>query len=228
MDRNEMQDHIFNTYLNLRYGLAIIAALLPLIVFGVAKLQGVDLQDSISDYYWAAVTGRQPPSRVWFIGGLFAVASGLYLYKGFSKRENYALNMAAILGVGVAVFPNDGNCTQNCGGGISIHGFCAVTMFLFLFYVVWFRAEDTLKHLPENAKPNADWFRKAFKVIAVFMLLSPLTAFGVNFVWGTDTSYIFAIEAVGIVAFAAYWFFKSWELSQSGAVKKAVQAELAV
>ena len=228
MNRDEMQDHIFFTYLSLRYGLAIISGLLPLIVFGVAKLQGVDLQDSISSYYWAAVEGRQPPSRVWFIGGLFAVASGLYLYKGFSKAENYALNMAAILGVGVAVFPKEWNCTQNCGGAVSLHGFCAVTMFLFLAYVVLFRAKDTLRFLPDDSKPDARFYRKAYAIIGVFMVVSPITAFVVNVFVGTEETYIFFIETVAIVSFAAYWLAKSWELSQSGAVKKAVQANLAM
>lgn len=226
MDRNELQDHIFNTYLSLRYGLAIIAGLLPMVVYAVARLDGVDLQDSISSYYWAALAGREPPSRVWFIGGLFAVASGLYLYKGFSKAENYALNTAAILGVGVAVFPKELNCTQNCDS-VSLHGFCAVTMFLFLAYVVLFRAKDTLRHLPDDAKPDARWFRKAYLVIGMFMVASPLTAFIVNVFIGTRTSYIFFIETVAILAFAAYWLVKSRELSQSGAVKKAIRKELA-
>ena len=227
MDREEMQDHIFHTYLSLRYGLALIAGALPFIVYGVAKAYGVDLQDSISSYYWATVGELQPPSRVWFIGGLFAVASGLYLYKGFSKQENLALNMAALLGVGVAVFPKEWNCTQNCSGMVSLHGFCAVTMFLFLTYVVWFRAKDTLKHLPEDARPNADWYRKTYDVVGFVMLASPITAFVLNAFVGGGKSYIYFIEAAAIWAFAAYWLIKSSELSKSGAVKKAMEAKLA-
>ena len=114
MQRDELQEHIFSTYINLRYGMAIIAAIFPVLVFAVGALDGVHLQNSISAYYWASGTGELR-ARVWFVGGLFAVATFLYLYKGFTVAENIALNLAAILAVGVAVFPMQWNCTTNCG-----------------------------------------------------------------------------------------------------------------
>ncbi|HYH46436.1 MAG TPA: hypothetical protein VEG34_12195, partial [Thermoanaerobaculia bacterium] len=152
MQSDKLQKHIFSTYLTLRYGIIAIGALLPLVVYGVGAFHGVELQDSISAYYWAP-DGMDAPSRNWFVGGLFAVAAFLYLYKGFSIAENIALNLAAILAVGVAIFPTEWNCGEACGK-FSLHGFCAVSMFACLAYVVWFRSRDTLELVPENATPS--------------------------------------------------------------------------
>jgi hypothetical protein len=54
------------------------------------------------------------------------------------------------------------------------------------------------------------------------MLASPLTAFIVNSIIGTETSFVFFIEVAGIWAFAAYWLIKGSELKRSGATSKAL------
>ena len=218
----KLQEHIFSTYITLRYGVVLIAALLPAIVYGVGRAFGIALQDSISAYYWASAAGGTP-SRDWLVGGLFAVAVFLYLYKGFSSLENIALNLAAIFGVGVAVFPMEWNCPTACGK-YSVHGFCAVAMFVCLVYVVWFRAGDTLTLIDDN-KSRAR-YRRTYKAVGAVMLASPLTAFVLNSVIGTRTSYVFFIEAAGIWAFAIYWWVKSSELENSAAIVKALQGEV--
>ena len=60
------------------------------------------LAGSMSEYYWAAA-GDVVPARNVFVGGLFAVSACLWLYKGFSPRENVALNLAGLFAVGVAL-----------------------------------------------------------------------------------------------------------------------------
>jgi hypothetical protein len=218
---DKLQEHIFSTYLTLRYGIVLIAALLPLIVYAVGRFQHVPLQDSMSAYYWAP-DGIHAPSRDWFVGCLFAVAAFLYLYKGFSSAENIALNLAAILAVGVAVFPMEWQCGTACGK-YSVHGFCAVAMFVFLVYVVWFRSGDTLTLIPENDRPR---YRRVYKTVGAVMLVSPLTAFVLNSVIGTRTSYVFFIEAAGIWAFALYWWIKSSELKRSAATARALHGQV--
>jgi len=220
MRDDELQEHIFSSYLHLRYGAAIIAALLPVIIYVVGRLNDVSLADSISDYYWVP-DGPDAPSRDLFIGCLFAVAAILYLYKGFSKGENIALNLAALLAIGVALFPTAEHDLED--GAFSIHGFCAVSMFICLVYVVWFRAGDTLRHLPSDA--SRAHYRQLYKIVGFVMLASPLTAFIVNLIIGTDTSYVFVIEVAGIWAFAAYWLIKGFELKRSGATIKALSGE---
>jgi hypothetical protein len=41
--------------------------------------------------------------RDWFAGTLFAVALGLYVYKGLNDREDRLLNVAAVLAIATAV-----------------------------------------------------------------------------------------------------------------------------
>ncbi|RKH02739.1 hypothetical protein D7V97_27580 [Corallococcus sp. CA053C] len=218
MDNDKLQEHILSTYLNLRFFIAAAAVLIPLVVYGVGRLHGIGLQDSISAYYWAQGPGEMyPPARAWFVGGLLGVAALLYLYKGFSFEENAALNLAAVLAVGVAVFPMQWNCQEECGR-FSLHGFCAVAMFLCLAYVMWFRSLDTLVHLPDERSRAG--YRKTYELTSIVMLVSPITAFLMNTFWGTPKSYVFFIETAGILAFALYWVVKSLELRQSGVVRK--------
>ena len=221
----KLQQHIFSTYLTLRYGIALIGALLPVVVYVAGALNGVSLQDSISAYYWASDGQVVAPSRDWFVGSLFAVAAFLYLYKGFSVAENIALNLAAILAVGVAVFPMEWQCGAACGK-YSVHGFCAVAMFACLVYVVWFRAGDTLTLIPENATPSRARYRQIYKIVGAVMLASPVTAFVLNSVVGTRTSYVFFIEAAGIWAFSLYWWVKSSELKRSAALVKVLSGQV--
>ena len=96
---SEIRRHITQAYFNLRFGNAVAAFLFPLILwFGGRFLADVPLQPSISAYYYT-------PMRDIFVGILFAIGSFLYLYKGFSRQENYALNCAGLLALGIAVFP---------------------------------------------------------------------------------------------------------------------------
>lgn len=218
MDKDKLQEHILSTYLNLRFFIAAVAVLIPLVVYGVGRLHGIALQDSISAYYWAqAPGGMHPPAQAWFVGGLIGVAALLYLYKGFSPRENVALNLAAVFAVGVAVFPMQWNCQEDCGR-FSLHGFCAVAMFACLTYVMWFCSLDTLRELHDEKREA--WYRKAYEWTSLVMLVSPLTAFLMNAFWGTSKSYVYFIETAGILAFALYWVVKSLELRESGVVRK--------
>lgn len=223
MERHELQKHIFWTYLSLRYGLAAIGGALPIVVLGVAWFHGVELQGSLSAYYWAPGAGLSP-SRNWFVGGLFAVAACLYLYKGFTTPENIALNLAAIFGVGVAVVPTEWDCEGKCAR-FTVHGASAVLLFLCLFYVVWCRARDTLNLLSDPAAEAR--YRMLYRIIGAVMLASPLTAWLVNVVLG-GRWYVLLIEVAGIWAFAAYWMVKSTELSRSKATSRALDGAVEV
>lgn len=58
------------------------------------------------------------------------------------------------------------------------------------------------------------------------MLASPLTAFCLNSLIGTRSTYVFFIEAAGIWAFALYWWIKSSELRKSAATALALHAKI--
>ena len=99
MDQEKLHDHIFKTYTHLRIGMALTALAFPLILLLGGLSIGVEQQGSMSAYY-------HTPMRNAFVGILFMIGPFLFLYKGFSRQENHALNFAGIFAVGIAVFPN--------------------------------------------------------------------------------------------------------------------------
>lgn len=224
LDKAALQQHIYATYNTLRFGMVVIAFVFPVLLYALGAAHGLPLQDSMSAYYWAG-TGDESPIRVWFVGGLFAIGSFLYLYKGFTVGENHALNAAAVFAIGVACFPMEWGCGTACAK-ISAHGVCAVLMFVCLVYVAWFRSGDTLPLLM-NTQREAH-YRRWYHVSAVVMLLSPLTAVLLQSVFQKSGAYVYFIELTGIWAFSLYWLLKSLEMRESQAEKKALQASVDV
>lgn len=219
MRQKPLEEHILATYFTLRIGIAVIAALFPLLLWLGGRLYaGLPLEESMSAYYHAANDGKS--MRDWFVGILFATGVFLYLYKGYSNKENYALNLAGVLAIGVAIFPR----AQEGGGAYSLHGACAVAFFLCIAFVCVRCSADTLR-LIEDEKLRAS-FRRLYKILAALMLTSPLIAFVLNTIFRQYKSLVFYVEAVGIFAFAAYWLTKSRELSITQAERKALRGEL--
>jgi hypothetical protein len=57
--------------------------------------------------------------RNWFVGLLFAIGMILYINKGHSPKEDWALNFAGLFAVGVALFPMPWDCGSHL---LSLHG----------------------------------------------------------------------------------------------------------
>jgi hypothetical protein len=111
---DELLRSIKETYRVLRLGLGWSAIFLPLTLWLVGLARGVSLQGSMSAYY-------HTDTRDVFVGVLFAAGAGLYLYRGFSRIENWMLNAAGLFAIGVALFP-----ARADAGRITLHGICAV------------------------------------------------------------------------------------------------------
>lgn len=233
---DEIARHILATYTTLRWGLGILALLFPLLLVGYGWFRGVDLQPSLSAYYYAATSAVDCvwfPTRAVFVGLLCAIAVGLYLYKGFTNLENLLLNVAAICGVAVAWVPEKLSQEQVDACAVLapvlaqqtatwVHWLAAVLLFVCLGAVAWFCAEKTLAYLPAQHKHRAEGFRRTYKTLGVMMVVGPLLAVAVANL--LDAKYtVIALEAAGIWVFAAYWLVKSRELGLSHAVEKAVQ-----
>ena len=215
VSRDDIRRHISGPYINLRMGMGILAITYPILLYVWGAAHEVPLARSISHYYWETVE-LGSPVRVWMVGGLFAIGVALFLYQGFTKGENYALNIGGILALGVALFPTEINCEPNCQK-ITLHGICAVGLFICLIYVTWFRAKDTLKYLHNETEIIK--FRHMYNAAGAAMLASPLAAVILQSVLGQSGKHIFFIEAAGVWAFAAYWFIKTAEMRKSGADK---------
>ena len=83
MKANELQEHVFATYLTLRYGMAVLALAFPTVLYGIGKFYDIQLQHSMSHYYFAAPANNTAdhtfPMRALFAGG-HGVRSFIIIY----------------------------------------------------------------------------------------------------------------------------------------------------
>jgi hypothetical protein len=226
----KIEDHVFSTYITLRYGMAFLAIGFPLLIYLIGKEHGLNLQNSLSAYYWASLE-HSPRVRDWFVGMLFAFAAFLYLYKGFTDSENWALNFAALFALGVAIIPMQWPENPN-DHSFSAHGVCAVMLFVALGYVVIFRSKDTLKYLPEEASACGFGresliriYKFIYAVLGIALLVSPITAVVLSRISQTEPAKVFFEEASGVVVFGWYWLVKSHELRRSRVTRRALKGE---
>lgn len=216
-----LQDHVFSTYRNVRYGLAIIGAAFPLLLVGFGAWHGIAWQNSFSAYYWASVLpDTSAPMRTWFVGLEFVLGALLYLYKGFSARENHLLNTAAVCCFGVALVPMPWNCGADCPT-INAHAVFGSVILLCIALVSIVCATETIPLLQNPALEQ--YYRRRYRGAGLIMVLTPLTAFAMTSVFGGLEKYVFFVEAAGLWAFAYYWWIKSDELSRSYAELAALQ-----
>jgi hypothetical protein len=218
----ELREHMLWTYYGLRVGLVVIGGLLPVLVVAAGFAHGGGLRGSLSDYYNVTTSGFLTPRDI-FAGGLLAAAACLYLYKGYSDKENIALNLSGIAAATVAFFPTgpDGPVTY-------LHRAAAVFFFLSIAYVCLFRATDTLDDdlLPEA---RLAWYALRYQILGALMLASPFVALALSW-WlrpGTGKSIaVLLIEAFGVWVFASYWWAKTLEMRESEAEKRTLEGSL--
>lgn len=232
----ELWNHFSKTYMSLRAGLCLLAFTLPLLLYFYGKLRyDLDLQPSMSAYFWAANHDQCAtfPMRTIFVGYLFAIGVGLFAYKGLTNRENTLLNLAAICAFVVALYPERLTVAEaareprvaqlflNCPAVESwamvesypIHYIAAVLLFVLIGFVAWSCAEISLKYLPSDYSQKK--FRIIYRVIAVAMILVPFVGVTFAYLSGLLSDYVFFIEATGVVTFGFYWLVKTVELKLS-------------
>jgi hypothetical protein len=200
----DLLSSVEGTYRVLRTGLGLAALALPPVLFVGGRLRGVPLKPSISAYYYTNM-------RDVFVGTLFAAGAIAFLYKGFSKPEDRALNLAGIFALGVALVP------MPTTGGLSLHGTLAVLFFLSLAYVAIFRPKDTLKLVKDPDRARR--YRAIYAMLGAAMLVLPVAAAGIVSRWpypqGMMRPIIFSIESAAIYAFGAFWLVKSREIRET-------------
>ena len=237
-------EHFYSTYFSLRAGLALLAFAFPLVLYFYGKLRyGLPLQPSMSAYFFAATAEQCAsfPMRTLFVGFLFAIAVGLYAYKGFTALENLLLNGAGVCAALVAIFPErltlaDAKANPalqqlftSCPAARQwaenpapwpVHYMAAVLLFVLLAFVVWFCASKTLAYLPAG-KGDAALYQRTYRSIALLMLACPLTGLALALLFNHLATWVFFVEAAGVWTFALYWAVKSRELALSQLEKKA-------
>jgi hypothetical protein len=209
MKPNTFRKHILETYFSTRIGIAIVSILFPLILWLVGLKLGVELQASISSYY-------HTPMRNVFVGILFAVGAFLYLYKGYSTKEDIALDLAGIFAVCIALLPTLALTELKCDTFTApiLHGIFANLFFISIAYVCICGASKSLEKstIPESRK---DFYRKIYWILGISMIVLPLgSALWLYFISETGTL-IFWVEALGVWVFGIYWIVKSIEINES-------------
>jgi hypothetical protein len=217
----DLQKHFSDTYFSLRMGLAVLAFSMPFVLYLYGRFRhGLDLQPSMSAYFWAAGEDQCAtfPMRTIFVGFLFATGVCLYVYKGLTSLENYLLNAAAICAAVVAIYPErlspEEAASKGCeainawaeGERPPIHYISAVALFVILAIIAWFCAEKSLEFLPANHDPAK--FRRTYKIISIAMILFPLPGVAAAYLFGVPSSKTFFVEAAGILTFGVYWAVK--------------------
>lgn len=232
-DGRQLQAHMLGTYFTLRWGLAAIAVVLPLVLWALHRWGAVEEPlKSMSHSYWLLETDSWFSGRAIFVGGLFAISAGLYLYKGYTKKENLALNFSAVLLIVVALFPTEMNCSADdrpldpglpsyCFPGFNPHGLSAISAFLILGYVVFFRAHDSLGAIRDEA--TRSFFGRAYELSAIAMVALPVAALALHWLRDEYSTLTFWLEAAGIFAFALFWALKSLEVRGSFAEQTAAE-----
>ncbi len=221
MSSSELQDNILSTYFTLRAGIVVMAFALPVILYVVGWWNGIpSLLPSMSAYYG----DHDYAVRDWFVGILCTVGAFLYLYKGFSTRENILLNLAGIFAIGVAMIPCNCWDAAKTWPRHPLHFFSAVSFFVAMAAVAFFCAGETLSLLPNEATRKA--FRRRYNAISAVLILSPAGALFLTYVLHIFDRRIFFIEAFGVWTFGYYWWTKSREFRITAAEKRAAYGEL--
>jgi hypothetical protein len=214
MGADELQKHIVGTYQYLRIIIAVVGFLLPIVLYAGGRIgSGACLQDSLSAYYFATPHGTE---RDWFVGSLFAVGALLLAYKGFTRKEDWLLNIAGVLCAGIALFPMTWHewSFRFCDGRhpphpdqmpiqlFNPHGVFAVGFFVCIALVCWFCADSTLSLLdaiPGRSRRKV-LLQVAYKAIAIAMVVSIATAYFYH-TWRNDSRVAFVVEVVAIMSF---------------------------
>ena len=247
----DLSNQVNATYKTLRLGLAVLAFAFPILLYGGARLfWKLPLAGSLSAYYHyhcVELYGGENPNqsdapictrdndepgkgvlRDPFVGIIFAVGALLFAYQGFSRLEDYALNLAGISAWGVALFPLNWPPPYPKPHGISfsLHGILAVSFFACIAYVCIFRAGDTLPliHDPTIRKR----YRRIYQLLGCAMVIFPILAFVLSSLTPESNSMIFFAELAGIYVFSTYWVVKSHEASKTNVDEKASRGKLRV
>jgi hypothetical protein len=219
MKTKDLSNQVKATYRMLRLGLAVIAFAFPLILWIGGYLRGeVPLAGSMSAYYHASAGVM----RNEFVGILFAVGALLFAYQGYSQFEDWALNFAGVLALGIAVFPM--KWPESTDSSFSIHGACAISFFVCIAYVCIWRSGDTLPLIKDEAMRER--YRLVYRTLGVAMVVCPFLAWTLISLMPLRKSAIFFVELAGIYVFATYWVIKSHEARKSNVDEKTCRGKV--
>jgi hypothetical protein len=142
--------------------------------------------------------------RNYFVGFLFAVGAILYANKGYSFKEDIALNITGVSAVLIALFP------MPWRGPLSkvywVHGTAMAMFFASIAFVSGFCSRDTVSLIASATQRKL--YTTIYLVLAILMIGSPIGAYLIS-----KNKSISWVEFCGIWSFGAYWIVKGIEMS---------------
>lgn len=201
------------SYRTLRKLVGMLGIFLPAFLFFgsfEAESKSFELLSSISAYYYSWM-------RDVFTGILFAIATFLFSYYGYDKRDNIATSLAGVCALGIALFPTADNCVTDQSSFLDeIHLVSAVAFFAILAYISLRLFTLSTQPSMTAEKQLRNKIYKACGVIILLMILLSLLYFLINNFQSegnctTDISKpspIFWFETIALVAFATSWLVK--------------------
>jgi hypothetical protein len=241
---NPIQKLMLSMFIHLRIGVGVIGLSLPFVLVFGGKIMHVSFAGSMSAYYHATPQCALPncsdavinpncleqgrgPMRNWFVGNLFFVGAAMFLMKGFSQWEDWALNIAGIAAPCVALFPMEWPCRTPGLTYHSVHFPAAITFFVCAGFTCIFCSNKTLAQIPNDPqhRRGIKIFRMTYLVLGVAMFVLPVIAW---FVAYNSSHKGFWLEAAGVGAFGIYWLAKTIELKWSDVERRAFMGVLAM
>lgn len=209
MDNNSRETSLLVfSYLELRKAVGILGMALPFVVsIGAFIFFHTGLQNSISSYYYTGM-------RDVYVGILFAIGVFLLSYRGYSRSDDIAGDLACLFAVGVAIFPTFSSDTGTTGIPIIayLHTICAAC---FLITLSYFSLGLFTKTDPDKSPTRGKRQRNVVYKVCGYVIISCLILMAILSILPDDISDtlkryhpVFWLEALAIVAFGVSWFTK--------------------
>jgi hypothetical protein len=191
-------DGLLVSYLTLRRIVGILGVALPVVLalWGFALCACVKLEPSISDYY--SIRPRDA-----LVGFLFAIASFLFTYTGYERKDAIAGKLACVFALGVALFPNGGSTVEK-----TVHYISAAALFLVLAYFSLFLFTKSA-----GARTRKKQQRNVVYTVCGVVMLVCIGGIAAYQLLLSDTFVaswkpVFWLEALALWAFGISWFIK--------------------
>ena len=212
------------SYFYLRAGLAALALAFPvmLILGGMIFSVSTEIEPSLSAYYHYHSPGSETygagSMRNVFVGVLWAIGAFLVLYRGFSWKEEVALDIAGVAAILIAICPMDwpvGRAVAAYTLTGATHYGSAIAFFVMIAFVCVRCSNDTLEILQNELHRKV--LRRIYKALGIWMTATPfaIVAWHLISLFLLHTPYryvILFVEIAGVWVFSIFWIVKTIEL----------------
>jgi hypothetical protein len=237
MDLDHVDNAIVENYRKLRTRIGVIALAFPVVLIAVGYYWGLSIQPTLSDYYYAtdlSAKGSTPSpsdcgsaasclSLVFFCTNIRAFPKTRIAGSVLRVYSPSALPCFPCLALARAIMTG---CSHGPAGRSRCMESAPCWHLRALPSLLSGMSDSTLSEL-KTANPAAyKWFKRAYFIIAAYMVVSIGISIFLHYSHHGMGAYILLAEWSGIWAFAGYWFVKNWELTEVAKVLKARNAPM--